>query len=186
MECLAPLRAALEDFLLEAHTFRGNTPSGKETKMDALGPKQPSANVNVTLRRFERIHNEFAGWEFPCPVCTAGLPLLVSKRGKPYCTCNDCGMQIFFRREKGISRLRRMARDGILISARDDSAARGIALLNRLERLKLQKRDLEKRRGIIFADENIENTISLIDAEMQTVQGELAKAARMKQKDRTK
>jgi len=136
-----------------------------------------STNVNATFDPLKDALGALYGQEFPCPLCGAGLPIQRSKRGKPYCTCNLCGIQIFFRGKVGIARLRQMANEGILISARDESAARGIVLLNRLDQLKLQKRELESKRGFIFPDSNVQNAIRIVDAEIERVQGELAKMA---------
>jgi hypothetical protein len=76
-----------------------------------------------------------------------------------------------------------MAQHGILISVTEESAAHGISLLNRLEQLKLQKRSLEDKQGIFFPDKNVANAISLVDAEIENVQGELAKLSRAKHKE---
>lgn len=154
--------------------------------MGQLEPKQRRGNVNVTLAPWDEILAVLGGKEFPCPLCGVGLPILKSKRNKPYCTCNDCGLQIFVRGKKGIFRLQEMAESGILISVREESAAHGISLLNRLEQLKLQKQELEAKQGIlgiIFPDENVQNAISLVDAEIENVQGELAKLSRLKQEE---
>jgi uncharacterized Zn finger protein len=151
--------------------------------MGELDLKQRSTNVNVTLAPPDRALGILTGKEFPCPLCGAGLPILKSKRNKPYCTCNDCGLQIFVRGKKGILRLEQMAQHGILISATEESAAHGISLLNRLEQLKLQNHDLEEKQGIFFPDKNVGYAISLVDAEIENVQGELAKLSRAKQKE---
>jgi DNA-directed RNA polymerase subunit RPC12/RpoP len=134
-------------------------------------------NVNVTLGQPESVLGGIESKEFPCPLCGAGLPILASKRQKPYCTCNLCGVQIFVRGKVGIARLKEMADAGILISGKKESASHAINLLNRLEQLKLQKEELQKKRGIIFTNENVENVIRIIDAEMEKVQSELAKIA---------
>jgi hypothetical protein len=86
----------------------------------------------------------------------------------------------------GISRLRKLAIFGNLISSRGESASHGIALLNRLEQLKLQRRDLFFRRALFFTDPNVQNAIDLVDAEIKGVQGELAKIARLKRKESEK
>lgn len=151
--------------------------------MGELKPDQSQANVNVTLDPLGAALPEIFGKEFPCPLCGAGLPILLTKRKKPYCTCNSCGIQIFVRGKVGISRLRKLVSDGILISSSGESASHGIALLNRLEQLNLQRRDLVFKRPLIFADSNVENAIVLIDAEIESVQGELAKVARSKRKE---
>jgi DNA-directed RNA polymerase subunit RPC12/RpoP len=126
------------------------------------------------------------GMEFPCPFCGAGLPILHSKRNKPYFTCNFCGVQVFVRGKAGIKRLIEMAKAGILVSGRNEGISHGINLFNRLEQLKIQKRDLESKQGIIFRDENVENAIQIVDAEMKKVEGELAKMAEETKRDTKK
>ena len=152
--------------------------------MGELKPEQDQANVNVTLGPSGAGLTELGDKEFPCPLCGAGLPILASKRRKPYCTCNVCGVQIFVRGKAGIARLYEMANAGILVSGKKEGASHGINLLNRLEQLKLQKRDLEAKRGFIFTDENVENAIRIVDAEIEKVEGELQKTARKAERDK--
>lgn len=140
--------------------------------MGHLKTKRSSPNVNVTLPTSD---GDLSILSFPCPLCAAGLPILNTKRNKPYCTCNDCGLQMFVRGKNGIARLARMAQEGILVCVNEQSVAHGISLLNRIEQLKSQKQDLEQKCGIIFTDKNVENAISLVDAETEKVQRELAK-----------
>lgn len=144
--------------------------------MDKLGSEL--GNINVTLSHGPASPDDWAGLEFPCPLCGALVPILKSKRGKPYCTCNSCGVQIFVRGKVGITRLGEMAIAGIQFPGKEKSTFRGIALYNYLERLKLQKRALEQKNGIIFSDENVENVIQIVDAEIKKVEGELAAIAR--------
>jgi DNA-directed RNA polymerase subunit RPC12/RpoP len=151
--------------------------------MAELKKDQSQGNVNVTLAPPDQTMGILTGKEFPCPLCGAGLPILTSKRNKPYCTCNDCGLQIFMRGKNGILRLEQMAQNGILISATEESAAHGISLLNRLEQLRLQRGVLEEKQGIFFPNKNVGYAISLVDAEMEVVQGELARMSRAKQKE---
>ena len=77
-----------------------------------------------------------------------------------------------------------MANSGFLISGGKESAAHGIRLYNRLEQLKLQKEDLQWKRGIILVDENVENAIQLVDAEIEKVEGELAQMARKTERNK--
>jgi len=154
--------------------------------MGELKPDQTQSNVNVTLDPLDEVVAEILGDEFPCPLCGAGLPIRFSKRKKPYCTCNDCQIQLFVRGKKGIERLRKLVRRGILISSSGESASDGIALLNRLEQLKLQRRDLILKRPFILPDQNVENAIDLVDAEIETVQGKLANIASSKRKESDK
>jgi transcription elongation factor Elf1 len=39
---------------------------------------------------------------FPCPVCATPQDVRGSKKGKPYVTCNACGVQLFIRGKVGI------------------------------------------------------------------------------------
>jgi hypothetical protein len=52
-----------------------------------------------------------------------------------------------------------------------------------LEQLKIQKRELVFKRPLIFPDPNLENAIDLVDAEIKSVQGELAQIASSKRKE---
>jgi DNA-directed RNA polymerase subunit RPC12/RpoP len=45
---------------------------------------------------------------YPCFLCAKKLDLRISKSAKPYFVCDDCGVQIFVRRKKGIERLYRL------------------------------------------------------------------------------
>lgn len=154
--------------------------------MGKVESENKNSNVNVTLDPLWAGFPEILGRLFPCPLCGAGLPILISKTKKPYCICNSCGIQLFVRGKVGIARLRKLARDGILISSSGQSASYGIALLNRLEQLKLQRRDLVFKRRLIFPDSNVENTIELVDAEIKTVQVELAAIASSKREESDK
>jgi hypothetical protein len=102
----------------------------------------PHSNVNVTLETLGKLARDLVEQEFPCPLCGAGLPILASKRGKPYFVCNFCGVQVFVRGKAGISKLKEMANSGILVSGKKESVMHGINLFNRLESLKLQRNDL--------------------------------------------
>ena len=46
------------------------------------------------------------GKSYPCPTCEKDMEIRFDQRkGNPYCQCNDCGMQLFVRREAGIKRM---------------------------------------------------------------------------------
>jgi len=61
--------------------------------------KDNTADANVTL---ENQHDEGKNQYFPCPICGEMREVSYSKRSKPYCTCNDCGVQLFIRGKIGI------------------------------------------------------------------------------------
>lgn len=155
--------------------------------MGQLTPKQALANVTLTLDSLEAALSEILGNEFPCPLCGAGLPIRTSKNKKPYFICNDCGIQLFVRGKIGITRLLELIRQGILISSEGESAGRATALLNRLEQLEIQRRKLTFKSALsFFTDPDVENAIEIVDAEIKTVQGDLAKIASLKRKESEK
>lgn len=41
----------------------------------------------------------------PCPLCERRLGIRISKTGKPYVVCDDCGVQMFVRYPAGFERL---------------------------------------------------------------------------------
>ena len=127
---------------------------------------KPKHNVNVTLADA----GWFAGKEFPCPVCGAIMPLRTARTGKPYCQCDPCGIQLFFRGKNGIQKLRRLLATEVFVSG----ASRATVLLNRLEQLKEQRNRLNIRQGIIFRDKDLAQAIQAVDSEIEAVRGQLA------------
>jgi predicted RNA-binding Zn-ribbon protein involved in translation (DUF1610 family) len=55
--------------------------------------------------------------KFPCPICTKALEVRLTKKNKPYVTCDPCGVQLFVRGPEGIDGFKRLIeranRDGI-------------------------------------------------------------------------
>lgn len=54
---------------------------------------------------------------FPCPVCVGVREVRLTKKSKPYVTCDPCGIQVFIRGPAGIAAFDRMvdrASDGDL------------------------------------------------------------------------
>ena len=45
---------------------------------------------------------------FPCPVCTHPREVRITKKRKPYVTCDPCGIQLFVRGPAGIAALNRL------------------------------------------------------------------------------
>ncbi len=56
---------------------------------------------------------------FPCPVCAVPREVLLTKKRKPYLTCNPCGVQVFVRGPAGIAEFGRLLRstseEGVLV-----------------------------------------------------------------------
>lgn len=49
---------------------------------------------------------------FPCPVCAHSLQVRVTKKEKPYVTCDPCGVQLFVRGSAGIGEFKRLIERG--------------------------------------------------------------------------
>jgi hypothetical protein len=45
---------------------------------------------------------------FPCPVCTEPREVRITKKDKPYITCDPCGIQVFVRGPAGIAAFKRL------------------------------------------------------------------------------
>jgi hypothetical protein len=129
---------------------------------------RPKANVNVTLEKSDW----FAGKTFPCPVCGSGLEIRVARTLKPYCHCDPCGLQLFFRGKDGIQRLRKLLDSGGFTSGQN----RATVLYNRLQQLKEQQHQLENRQGLIFRDKDLDKAIHAMETEIEVVRRELSKA----------
>lgn len=49
---------------------------------------------------------------FPCPVCTGAREVKLTKKRKPYITCDPCGIQVFIRGPAGIAEFNRLIERG--------------------------------------------------------------------------
>jgi hypothetical protein len=155
----------------------------REKKMNirALDP-----NVNITMGDSEYRAQDMAGKVFPCPLCGLSLGIRIARTQKPYCICIDCGIQLFIRGKTGISRLKKIIENELLIAGKDSNANFAAVLFNRIQHLKRQKSDLEARQGLIIRDSDLENTILAVDNEIERVQGELEKLGRKTPRGKTK
>lgn len=52
------------------------------------------------------------GDKFPCPVCAHPLQVRITKKNKPYVTCDPCGVQLFVRGPAGIAEFQRLVERG--------------------------------------------------------------------------
>jgi len=142
--------------------------------------KTTPAQRNVTLEIEAKRAKELAGKPFPCPLCGALLPLEMTRKEKPYCTCNACGIQMFFRGKAGIRRLQKLltAQEPIAEEFRDSSVA--VALYNRVSQLRSKREELEQKQGIFFRDRDLDSAIAAINREIRQTQSQLEKAGKRK------
>lgn len=51
-------------------------------------------------------------FKFPCPVCSCVRQVRMTKKDKPYITCDPCGIQVFVRGPAGIAEFNRLLEQG--------------------------------------------------------------------------
>jgi hypothetical protein len=139
-----------------------------------------NAQRNVTLQNPASLAEGLQGKPFPCPLCGVALPLELTRTEKPYCTCNGCGIQIFFRGKTAIRRLQNLLSTQQAIAEDFHGTSAALALYNRLAHLKEKRDELEQQQGIIFRDRDVDTTIAAINREIQQTQTQLEKAGRGK------
>lgn len=131
---------------------------------------------NVTLENSETVDEAFLGKPFSCPVCGAAIPLKMSRRQKPYCTCLECGIQIFFRGKSGIERLRQLLASEKAIDSEFSGASRAVGLYNRIQQLKRRKAAYSDRQGLVFRDADLDRVMVALDTEIERLQSALENA----------
>lgn len=154
--------------------------------MGELREKESSGNINVTLGKPKTVQDSLLGQIMPCQLCGAGLDIRISTRGKPYTICADCGVQTFVRGKTGIKRWRDLLNAQVLIAGHSTKGDSPIALFNRLQQLRLQKRDLEGKKRLMIRDPDLTNAIRAVDNEIKCVQGELEKLSRKSSPEKRK
>ena len=114
---------------------------------------------NVTLRDSEAV-----GY-FACPTCKKLRTVGLTKRQKPYFTCNDCGVQVFFRGKEGIRRFREM-----LGRAELAGNVRGLSpLLEYAAFLRRRLRQIRREKPILGKDQSLEIEEELVKNELARV-----------------
>ena len=118
---------------------------------------------NVTLRG-----PEVQGY-LPCPTCKELRTVGLTKRQKPYFTCNDCGVQVFFRGKEGIRRMREMLGHGEL-----SGNVRGLApLLEYAAFLRGRQREIHREKPLLGKNPNLETEEMLVKTELDRVRSVL-------------
>ncbi len=104
------------------------------------------------------------------------LRLKISCKGKPYCTCLECGIQIFFRGQAGIVRLYKMIKSEEAVVLEFSAPARALSLYNRLQGLKRQRERLEEKQTLFNRDPDRDEVIEALGVEIKRVRKVLQEA----------
>ena len=115
--------------------------------MAQLTRKGTSPNVNVTLLK----KTGFEGKTLPCQLCRKALEIRLSKNLKPYCVCNDCSIQVFFRGENGNSSFAGLVNSQKSIPDGEINSDSAVEIFASLENLKLQRSNSLKSGDLFFA-----------------------------------
>ena len=145
-----------------------------------------SDHVTLTLGERQSTANALIGRKFPCQLCGAGLEICISKRLKPYTTCLECGVQNFYRGQKGISRLREVLDSHLLISANESSVDTVVLLYNQIQLLRAQRKGLAGKKLFYLSDPDLENALLTVDNEIERMQGELKRIAQKSRQEQKK
>lgn len=145
-----------------------------------MSDREPAASVPSSLAE------SLLGQAFPCPICGTGLDIRLSRKGKPYCVCDSCGIQMFFRGKTGIHRLRKILDARMLIVGKESETDQALVLYNHIQQLRGRKKQLEAKQGLILRDEALASTIRAVDKQIERVQGELEKLGRKTSREKKK
>ena len=115
---------------------------------------------------------------FPCPTCKRLRRLQVTKKGKPYLTCNDCGVQVFFRGRDGIRRLQ-----GMLGQVELSGDVREIStLLEYAAFLRARRRDIRRETLVCGGNPEVELEEKLVARELARIRNVLENELRGKRR----
>ena len=136
--------------------------------MSESGQDDETDHVTLTLQERKSMADALAGRKFPCQLCGTGLEIRISRKLKPYTTCLSCGVQNLYRGKKGIRRLREILDSDLLITANEASFDSAVLLFNRMQQLRAQKKELTAKRGFVFSDSDLQNTILVVDDDIES------------------
>jgi hypothetical protein len=118
----------------------------------------------------------------PCLLCTAKLEKRIDKNRKPYFVCNPCGIQLFIRRQHGITLLDKLLRDvaknEIPFRHRAEEVHKIQALLTEINGVKQQIERLEAQKGFFFPDQDKIRACNLLKIKLQNLFKELEQLAK--------
>jgi len=112
-----------------------------------------TADANVTLGDQQ---DEGKNKYFPCPICGEMREVSYSKRSKPYCTCNDCGVQRFIRGKTGIKKLK-------------DLISNIINLIDYYEKLSEKLNEIRARKPILSRNDNLDAQEKLVEKQLKVL-----------------
>lgn len=137
---------------------------------------------NVTLGRLTL--RTFLG-TFPCFLCNQPAQVKLDRNNKPYFICEDCGVQSFIRRNKGIHKFKPLldTSEAMVIIEPTDTAQDSIGMLDRITFLENKLKELHDKQSLwrqFFPDKRIELVEKAIKDEIKQLDKRLKHLAQIK------
>lgn len=135
---------------------------------------------NVTLGGFKMLKIK----KYPCPLCFDPLDKRISKKNKPYCVCNSCGIQFFIRGKEGIKRFEKLlnSQENQFIATANGigtgKSMEALSILNKINILKQKLQEVQEKKGLIFVDKDIQKAEEIINMEIKLLRSSLSKILR--------
>ncbi len=127
-----------------------------------------STQPNITLRGL------LPQPELPCYACQKALPIQTTKVGKPYLTCNECGIQIFIRGKAGIARIEKLKE---FWSKEIKPSLEICLLINQLKQLREQREQLNPGlTEILGENEKLAHDRKILDKQIELIEEKIKKA----------
>jgi DNA repair exonuclease SbcCD ATPase subunit len=105
-----------------------------------------------------------------CPLCSIPLDIRKSVKGKPYTVCDHCGMQMFIRKEAGISALKNLIANG--------EANVGLDAKRLKEKISSLERELGQKAADLESADQAQKQLSKISRQLQVAREELNESRR--------
>ena len=122
-------------------------------------------DANVTLGVNSEHGTEYIQ-HFPCPVCFEPLEVRYSTKSKPYCTCNDCGVQLFIRGKEGIKRFKNL----ILNYNYKFKSQKLIELIDYYDRLNEKLSEIEAKKPFLGENKDLNLQEKVIEKQLKSLQ----------------
>ena len=117
--------------------------------------KGNSVDANVTL----------GDRHFPCPICQEMREIRYDKNSKPYCTCNDCGVQLFIRGKIGIRKLENLISN---IEYKLQSKEL-INLIDYYKKLSEKLKEIRKRKPILGGNDDLDAQDKAVEKQLMVL-----------------
>lgn len=108
---------------------------------------------------------------FPCPICRQLIPVKYTKNRKPYCTCNECGVQLFIRGKPGIKLFEKLLGK----TTAEKNSVELLRITDHFGALKAKLADIISQKPLFSTDPDLEMAEELLTDQIKKVRIQLKK-----------